>query len=252
MDFSPVEALTRKYGPFPGYVWFGGIAVVGFFYIRTQKSKSGTLRDDSGDPTGGKGTFDSEVVTKDKDGNETRYSASGPTSSYLGLLTTASAQPMGSSAGDVYVNYPGGATGKTLQTYKVTTGETLKSIAKKLFGNEGAWRALYRQNLELIGADPLKDLTGLVLQIPEGNTNPTGGGEKPVPTYASTTKEQRDALYAKYKDSNPAKLAEILNKWSLENTALGTSAGKSLGIQQRDWATQLLKKVGISSTRANV
>lgn len=252
MDFNPVEAFTKKYGPFPGYVWFGAIAVVGFFYIRTQRSKAGTLND----PNGGgddKGEFNSEVVTKDKDGNETRYSASGPTSSYLGLLTTASAGPMASSAGDVYVNYPGGGTtGKTLQTYKVTTGETLKTIAKKLFGSEASWRDLYRQNLELIGSDPFKDLTGLVLQIPEGNTNPKGGGARPIPAYATTTKEQRDALYAKYKDDNPAKLAEILQQWSMENTNLGTSAGRSLGIQQRDWANQLLQKVGINSTRANV
>jgi hypothetical protein len=250
MDFNPVEAFTKKYGPFPGYVWFGAIAVVGFFYIKSGQTKKGTLRDDA--PTGDPGKFDSEVVTKDKDGNETRYTASGPNSSFLGLLTTASAGPMGSSAGDVYVNYPGGATGKTLQTYKVTTGETLKSIAKKLFGTESSWRDLYRQNLELIGSDPLKDLTGLVLQIPESNTNPTGGGDKPIPRYADTTKAQRDELYNKYKDKNPAKLADILNQWSLENTALGTSAGKSLGIQQRDWATKLLKNVGVSSTRANV
>jgi hypothetical protein len=252
MDFNPVEAFTKKYGPFPGYVWFGMISVVGFFYINAQKNKAAGKTAAGTDPESGGGEFSSEVKTKDEKGNETTYTASGPTSSFLGLLTTASAQPMGSSAGDVYVNYPGGAEGKTLQTYKVGTGETLKSIAKKLFGSEDAWRALYRQNLDLIGSDPLKDLTGLVLQIPEGNTSPQGHPKEPIPKYANTTKEQRDAIYAKYKDSNPAKLAEILNQWSLENTALGTSAGKSLGIQQRDWANQLLQKVGINSTRANV
>lgn len=248
MDFNPVEALTNKYGPFPGYVWFGAIAIVGFFLIKSRKVSAEEKASGPED----KGKFDSEVVTKDKDGNETRYTASGPNSSFLGALTTASAGPMGSSAGDVYVNYPGGTTGKTLQTYKVTTGETLKTIAKKLFGSESAWRDLYRQNLELIGSDPMKDLTGLVLQVPESNSSPSGSSDKPIPRYADTTKAQRDELYAKYKDKNPAKLAEILNQWSLENTATGSSSGKSLGIQQRDWANKLLKNVGVSSTRAHV
>lgn len=252
-SFNPGEALTTKYGPLPGYAWIGAIGVVGFLYIKSRQNRAGTLADPDADKDSG--TFSSSVDTKNPDGSTTSYTASGPNSGFLGALTQYSAGPMGSSAGDVYVNLPGGGTtGKTLQTYKVTTGETLKTIAKKLFGTESAWRVLYRENATAIGSDPWKDLTGTILNIPDGNTDPRGGPHKDdqTPKYADTTVAQRDAIYAKYVDKDPGTLAKILDKWSAENLGLGTSAGKSLSIQQHDWADILRKKVGINSTRANV
>lgn len=238
MDFKPLEALQQKYGPLPGYAWLGIIAIVGFFVIRMRAEKAGTLADGGGEDSG---EFSSSVRTTDGEGNETEYSASGPNSGFLGAVQQFVAGPMPSSAGDIYVNLPGGAsTGKTLQTYKVGEGEDLHSIARKVFGDDKYWRALWRQNLELIGEDPWKDLKGLVLQIPDGYADAlessSGGTQQPAapPKYADTDKHARSKIYDAHK-GNPHGLADILEKWSKENE----HKNKSLSVQQKDWAKKL-------------
>jgi hypothetical protein len=232
-DFNPVEAFTKKYGPFPGYVWFGAIAVVGFFWIRTQQSKAGTLNADAGSPDSGE--FSSSVTTE-KDGTRTSYTASGPNSGFLGLVGQPLAGPMASSAGDIYVNLPGGVVGgKTQQTYTVPSKEMgLHAIADLFFGDDNFWRDIYRANAEVIGSNPWRDLTGVTLVIPDGETVWDEPKEH-IPSWAEIggTQKEKD-LYTQLKN-NPTKLASILREWSKENE----STNKSLSIQQRDWANKL-------------
>lgn len=235
-DFSPIEALTKKYGPFPGYVWFGIIAIVAFFWMRTQQSKAGTLNEDTG---GGEddGEFSSSVTTDDGKGNKTTYEASGPNSGFLGAVGQPLAGPMPYSLGDTYINLPGGGTEvKNNQTYKVGTGETLHTIARKLFGSDTFWRDIYRANATLIGEDPWKDITGLTLIIPDGATQPTDGIGFDIPKYSETSKSERHVLYDKYAKKEPKTLAKILNKWADENQTKNPGLAKS----QRDWANKLI------------
>lgn len=235
--FSPIEALTKKYGPFPGYVWFGIIAVVGFFWMRTQQNKAGTLNDD-GSSAEDKGEFESTVRTSDGEGNETEYSARGPNSGFLGLVGQPVAGPMPSSMGDVYVNLPGEPTqGKTYQTYKVKKGEGLHQIADLLFGDDNYWRDIYRLNSDQIGNNPWINLEGMVLKIPEGETVPDGP-KSGYPSWADVGGKQAEKdLYKKY-EKDPHTLAKILDQWSKENE----HKNKSLSIQQRDWAAKLRAK----------
>jgi hypothetical protein len=236
-DFSPVEAFTKKYGPFPGYVWFGIIAIVAFFWMRTQQSKAGTLNEDSPSGDGGESEFTSSTESDDGKGNKSSTSSTIKGGAGGGwAFGQPIAGPMGYSAGDVYVNLPGGGTEvKNNQTYKVGTGETLHTIARKLFGDSAFWRDLYRANAELIGEDPWIDLAGKTLVIPDGATQPTDGIGFDIPKYSETSKSERHTYYDKYK-KEPKTLAKILNKWADENQSKNPGLAKS----QRDWANKLI------------
>lgn len=238
-DFSPVEALTKKYGPFPGYVWFGIIAVVAFFWMKTQQTKRGTLNEDGESGGDGESEFSSTVESDDGKGNKTSYTASAKNGGGGGgwAFGQPIAGPMGYSGGDVYVNLPGGGTEtKTQNTYKVGTGETLHTIARKLFGSSDFWRDLYRANAALIGEDPWKDISGLVLVIPDGETQATDGVGFDIPKYSETSKADRHELYGKYQTKEPRTLAKILNKWADENA----SSNPKLAASQRTWANKLI------------
>lgn len=242
-EFSPVEALQKKYGPLPGYVWLGAIAIVGFFFIKSQQAKSFADEGEAGEDPG---EFESSVRTRDPEtGTETSYSAKGPNSGFLGLVGQPLAGPMPSSMGDVYVNLPGGETaGKQYQTYKVPSKDMgLHQISDLIFGTDQHWRDIYRLNAEVIGNNPWRDLTGLVLRIPEGLTT-TFDDPKPhssIPKWADVGGKQAEKdLYKKYdygrkRHPEHLKLAEILEAWSHENM----SKNKSLAIQQRDWAAKI-------------
>lgn len=51
-------------------------------------------------------------------------------------------------------------------TYTVVSGDTLSKISQKLFGTTANWRALYDNNVSVIGANPDLIRVGQVLQIP--------------------------------------------------------------------------------------
>jgi ABC-type amino acid transport substrate-binding protein len=55
----------------------------------------------------------------------------------------------------------------TLSTYRVQAGDTLNSIAVKLYNDPFAWSLLYEANRNLIGSDPNRLFAGTVLTVPE-------------------------------------------------------------------------------------
>ncbi len=58
----------------------------------------------------------------------------------------------------------GAATGGRFET--VRSGDTLSSIAQRVYGSEHAWRAIYVENRALIGPDPDRLRVGMRLRIP--------------------------------------------------------------------------------------
>lgn len=57
-------------------------------------------------------------------------------------------------------------TASTAKTYKVQSGDTLRRISAKVYGDEKKWDKLYAANRTLIGSDPSKLRAGQVLQVP--------------------------------------------------------------------------------------
>ncbi len=51
-------------------------------------------------------------------------------------------------------------------TYTVQAGDTLSSIATKVYGNSARWRDIYDANRGVIGADPNMIQVGMVLKLP--------------------------------------------------------------------------------------
>jgi nucleoid-associated protein YgaU len=51
-------------------------------------------------------------------------------------------------------------------TYTVAAGDTLKSIAQQVYGDESAWMAIYQANQAAIGPDPDALRVGTQLVIP--------------------------------------------------------------------------------------
>jgi len=58
------------------------------------------------------------------------------------------------------------ATASAAKTYKVQSGDTLRRISAKVYGDEKKWDKLYAANRTLIGSDPSKLRAGSVLQVP--------------------------------------------------------------------------------------
>ena len=51
-------------------------------------------------------------------------------------------------------------------TYEIASGDTLGSIAEKLYGDQTQWRRIYDANKDAIGSDPDKLTVGMKLKIP--------------------------------------------------------------------------------------
>ena len=51
-------------------------------------------------------------------------------------------------------------------TYEVASGDTLGSIAEKVYGDQTQWRRIYDANKDAIGSDPDKLSLGMKLKIP--------------------------------------------------------------------------------------
>ena len=64
---------------------------------------------------------------------------------------------------------PGLSGGKT---YKIQSGDTLRKIATKHYGNSKMWEKIYALNREAIGSSPSNLRVGMVLRLPEGATRP--------------------------------------------------------------------------------
>lgn len=60
-----------------------------------------------------------------------------------------------------------GASTLSGKTYKVVSGDSLRKISQKVFGNQANWEKIYELNKKLIGPDPAKLKQGMVLQLPE-------------------------------------------------------------------------------------
>ncbi|MGB0134761.1 LysM peptidoglycan-binding domain-containing protein, partial [Dokdonella sp.] len=69
-------------------------------------------------------------------------------------------------------------TANTVQTYTVTSGDTLSGIAKKFYGHAGKWRVIFEANTDQISNPDLIRI-GQVLKIPAED----------IPAEKSETKE---------------------------------------------------------------
>ena len=54
----------------------------------------------------------------------------------------------------------------TLRLYRIEDGDTLKSIARKFYGNESYWSTLYLANMAVLG-DSGELFTGQILYLPD-------------------------------------------------------------------------------------
>ena len=52
------------------------------------------------------------------------------------------------------------------KTYTVKSGDSLSTIAKRVYGDSSRWRTIYEANKQAIGSDPNRLKLGLVLVIP--------------------------------------------------------------------------------------
>ncbi len=52
------------------------------------------------------------------------------------------------------------------ETYEIASGDTLGSIANKVYGDQSQWRRIYDANKDAIGADPDKLTVGMKITIP--------------------------------------------------------------------------------------
>ena len=55
---------------------------------------------------------------------------------------------------------------ETAQAYTVVKGDSLCAIARRFYGNEGRWTAIYEANKAVIGGDPNRIYPGQVLTLP--------------------------------------------------------------------------------------
>lgn len=168
---------TKKIGPVP--VWVIGIGVVGVGgYLWYRKRTTGSVMGGAGAAGNGtslsspdQGTFTGDYSVTGGDGSTATMTSQGP------LLTGAwVGNPVGYPnasipGGDTYINIPGSPAQTTTsstqaQTYTVQSGDTLRKIAFKLFGNPDNWRDIFRANASLIGSDPNSIQAGQVLTIP--------------------------------------------------------------------------------------
>ncbi len=58
-------------------------------------------------------------------------------------------------------------TAPAVSTYTVKAGDTLRKIAKEIYGSEAQWKKIYRANRTLIGDDPDTIKFGMKLRIPK-------------------------------------------------------------------------------------
>jgi polar amino acid transport system substrate-binding protein len=63
---------------------------------------------------------------------------------------------------------PAGAKSPAGGEYVVQAGDTLSTIAGRLYGDVGAWRALWEANKATIGDDPNRIRVGMRLELPPG------------------------------------------------------------------------------------
>ena len=82
------------------------------------------------------------------------------------ISSETTARSTGSSAESTATS--SGITGKT---YKVSSGDSLRKIALKVYGKESMWQKIYDLNKSTIGSDPAKLKAGMTLQLPEGGSS---------------------------------------------------------------------------------
>jgi nucleoid-associated protein YgaU len=58
------------------------------------------------------------------------------------------------------------ASTSTPNSYKVQSGDSLRKIATKVYGDAGKWERIYSANKSLIGSDPSRLRAGMVLKVP--------------------------------------------------------------------------------------
>ena len=69
-------------------------------------------------------------------------------------------------------------------THTVASGETLSSIAQKVYGESKLWKRIYDANKDVIGSDPANLKVGQVLRIPPKTgevASPAAPAPKPAP-----------------------------------------------------------------------
>lgn len=186
--------LTQKKGPLPVWVYALGAFGLTWWYLSRQKAKAAAGGSGSQGSTGQFTSSQSTQYTDPKTGQQinTSYSAQG--AGYGGALTTAYAQPMPYSGGDVYVNYPGQPTQPIPVDHDrpprpptpppsrdpdwghwatVRPGDTVQSLTQARLGDPNLWSKVWNDPVNKIlhdarAGDPSRLQPGDVLWIFDG------------------------------------------------------------------------------------
>lgn len=150
------SALRQKYGPLPGYVWAGGVVLLGLFVVPHLRGLFGSASAPAG--TSGPGPAVS-------DGSATPMSSSGPGDS---------TQPPPAPAPTPTPSAPPPAPQPAYRTYVVQHGDTLWGIAARFLGNGARWPEIYKIS-HLRSGDPNLIYPGETVNIPMGGGSGMGG-----------------------------------------------------------------------------
>jgi nucleoid-associated protein YgaU len=109
----------------------------------------------------GNGTHVAKILAANP-GLDAKHLKVGQTIKLPDATGTASAATPASGPGPV----ASAVSGTNAKTYKVQSGDSLRKIATKVYGDAGKWEKLYAANRKLIGSNPSDLRAGMVLQLP--------------------------------------------------------------------------------------
>jgi LysM repeat protein len=159
-------ALTKRYGPLPGYAWAGIAALAAWLIIPRLKGLTGSSSAVA--PPG----------TPSQPAGAVSYGYPGPPGPPGSAGATGPAGPPGipgGSPGPSPINQPPSAGNLQYRQYTIVHGDTLWGIAQKFLGNGSRWPEIYRAS-HLRSGDPNLIFPGEVVNVPMG-----GGVGGPAP-----------------------------------------------------------------------
>jgi LysM domain-containing protein len=158
-------ALTKRYGPLPGYAWAGIAALAAWLIIPRLKGLTGSTAAPPGTPSQPAGAVS--------------YGYPGPAGppGPQGIPGTAGAPGgfVGPPAGPPPTPQPPSAGQPQYRQYTIVSGDTLWGIAQKFLGNGSRWPEIYRAS-HLRSGDPNLIFPGEVVNVPIGGG--VGGGTR--------------------------------------------------------------------------
>ncbi len=183
-------ALTKKYGPLPGYAWAGIVAVAAWFIVPRISGMFGSSSSSSTAPPGTP-SQPAGAVAYGYPGWPGAAGPPGPAGAPGASGTSGSAPPP-----------PAGH--PAVRQYTVQRGDTLWGIAQKFLGNGSRWPEIFRAST-LRSGDPNLIYPGEVVNIP------IGGGIGGAPRGRSIGNRRSELMTAHHPDlKQPVRYTQTL------------------------------------------